>query len=122
MFYIGLHCSSPVYPTWLHGFLLHRKSDRIPFYSYCTCLEFINIHSPFYKLISSRGKTQIYHALKIKCFIRLLLSQATDYKMMYMSRLLVGISHALSTTTVYTVEILSNDLRGPCDIMISSFR
>ena len=37
---------------------------------------------------------------------------ATSVWWFYVSRLLVGVSHALIITTVYTVEVASRDLRG----------
>ena len=37
---------------------------------------------------------------------------ATSLSWIYISRLLVGISHAFVTTTVYTTEVSSRDMRG----------
>jgi hypothetical protein len=37
---------------------------------------------------------------------------ANSVTFIYASRILVGCSHALVTTTVYTVEITSRDVRG----------
>jgi len=41
---------------------------------------------------------------------------------LYLSRLLVGVSHALLTTTVYTVEISSKEMRGTYSLLESVLR
>ena len=41
---------------------------------------------------------------------------------LYFSRILVGISHALLTTTVYTVEVASKEMRGTYSLMESVLR
>jgi predicted MFS family arabinose efflux permease len=37
---------------------------------------------------------------------------ARSVSLLYISRLLVGIGHAVITTTVYTVEVASKEMRG----------
>jgi MFS family permease len=49
-------------------------------------------------------------------------SLATSVNYLYISRLLVGISHALLTTTVYTVEISSREMRGTYSLLESVLR
>ena len=47
---------------------------------------------------------------------------ATSVYHLYLSRLLVGISHALLATTVYTVEISSKEMRGTYSVLESVLR
>ena len=47
---------------------------------------------------------------------------ATTVEHLYLSRLLTGVSHALLTTTIYTVEIASRDMRGTFCLMESVLR
>ena len=47
---------------------------------------------------------------------------ANSVTYLYLSRLLVGISHALLTTTVYTVEISSREMRGTYSLLESVLR
>ncbi|TRY81048.1 hypothetical protein TCAL_10367 [Tigriopus californicus] len=47
---------------------------------------------------------------------------ATNVECLYISRVLVGISHALITTTVYTVEITSREMRGTLSLWESVVR
>ena len=47
---------------------------------------------------------------------------ATSVLWIYISRLLVGISHALVTTTVYTIEISSKDMRGTFSLLEAVLR
>ena len=42
---------------------------------------------------------------------------ATKVMTLYISRLLVGISHALVSTTVYTIEVSSRDMRGTFSLL-----
>lgn len=49
-------------------------------------------------------------------------SVATTVNFLYVSRLLVGISHALLTTTVYTVEVASRHMRGTYSLLESVLR
>ena len=41
---------------------------------------------------------------------------------LYISRILVGISHALLATTVYTVEVASKEMRGTFSVMEAVLR
>ena len=56
------------------------------------------------------------------CFGWLVVSVANSVHYIYLSRLLVGISHALLTTTVYTVEISSREMRGTYSLLESVLR
>ena len=47
---------------------------------------------------------------------------ATSLPWIYISRLLVGISHAFVTTTVYTTEVSSRDMRGTFSMLESVLR
>ena len=47
---------------------------------------------------------------------------STSVYHLYFSRLLVGVSHALLTTTVYTVEISSKEMRGTYSLLESVLR
>lgn len=47
---------------------------------------------------------------------------ASNVEYLYISRVLVGISHALITTTVYTVEITSREMRGTLSLWESVIR
>lgn len=47
---------------------------------------------------------------------------ATSLTWIYISRLLVGISHAFVTTTVYTTEVSSRDMRGTFSMFESVLR
>ena len=51
-----------------------------------------------------------------------IVASATGVDMLYLSRIFVGISHALLTTTVYTVEIASRDVRGTYSLWESVLR
>ena len=52
----------------------------------------------------------------------ILLYQASSIWWIYSSRILVGIGHALITTTVYTVEVASKDLRGSLSLFEAALR
>ena len=47
---------------------------------------------------------------------------ATSLPWIYISRLLVGISHAMVTTIVYTTEVSSRDMRGTFSLFESVLR
>ena len=47
---------------------------------------------------------------------------ATKVLWIYISRLLVGISHALVTTTIYTIEVSSRDMRGTFSLLEAVLR
>ena len=47
---------------------------------------------------------------------------ATSLSWIYISRLLSGISHAFVTTTVYTTEVSSRDMRGTFSMLESVLR
>ena len=47
---------------------------------------------------------------------------STSVYHLYFSRILVGISHGLLTTTVYTVEISSKEMRGTYSLLESVLR
>ena len=47
---------------------------------------------------------------------------ATSAEHLYFSRILVGVSHALLTTTVYTVEVASKEMRGTYSLWESVIR
>ena len=49
-------------------------------------------------------------------------SQAAQVYQLYLSRVLVGFSHALVTTTVYPVEIASKEMRGTFSLWESVLR
>ena len=49
-------------------------------------------------------------------------AQATGVHQLYLSRVLVGFSHALVTTTVYPVEIASKEMRGTFSLWESVLR
>ena len=49
-------------------------------------------------------------------------SMAKSIYILYLSRILVGISHALLTTSVYTVEISSKEMRGTYSLWESVLR
>ena len=49
-------------------------------------------------------------------------SMAKSIHILYLSRILVGISHALLTTSVYTVEISSKEMRGTYSLWESVLR
>ena len=52
----------------------------------------------------------------------LMVFMSTSVYHLYFSRLLVGVSHALLTTTVYTVEISSKEMRGTYSLLESVLR
>jgi len=52
----------------------------------------------------------------------LLTSLATDHYLLYAARVLVGVSHALLSTTVYNIEVSSNEMRGTCSVLESVLR
>jgi len=47
---------------------------------------------------------------------------ATSMTYLYVSRLLVGVGHAIITTTVYTVEVASKDMRGSYSLLEAVLR
>ena len=47
---------------------------------------------------------------------------STSAAHLYISRILVGISHALLATTVYTVEVASKEMRGTFSVMEAVLR
>ena len=47
---------------------------------------------------------------------------ATSVPYLYASRLLVGVGHAIITTTVYTVEVASKDMRGSYSLLEAVLR
>ena len=47
---------------------------------------------------------------------------ATSSPYLYLSRLLVGIGHAVITTTVYTVEVTSKEMRGSYSLLEAVLR
>ena len=47
---------------------------------------------------------------------------ASSAHYLYLSRILVGISNALLTTTVYTVEVASKDMRGTYSLLEAVLR
>ena len=47
---------------------------------------------------------------------------STSAAHLYISRILVGVSHALLATTVYTVEIASKEMRGTFSVMEAVLR
>lgn len=52
----------------------------------------------------------------------LLAAIATNVYYLYLSRIFVGVGHALLTTTVYTVEIASKEMRGTYSVFESVLR
>jgi hypothetical protein len=52
----------------------------------------------------------------------LICSRASGVSHLYLSRVLVGVSHALVTTTVYPVEIASKEMRGTFSLWESVLR
>ena len=55
-------------------------------------------------------------------FAWLVAALSTSAAHLYISRILVGISHALLATTVYTVEVASKEMRGTFSVMEAVLR
>jgi len=51
-----------------------------------------------------------------------LTAMANSYYVLYLARIFVGFSHALLSTTVYTIEISSNEMRGTNSLLESVLR
>ncbi len=47
---------------------------------------------------------------------------ASSVSYLYISRLLVGVGHAVITTTVYTVEVASKEMRGSYSLLEAVLR
>lgn len=52
----------------------------------------------------------------------LLTTLATNHEILYLARILVGVSHALLSTSVYTIEVSSTDMRGTYSVLESVLR
>jgi MFS family permease len=78
------------------------------------------VAGPLQHLIGPRSSIQLSCLPYILAWLMVL--NATDYKMLYASRLMVGVSNALYTSSVYSVEICSNKIRASFDAIGSSFR
>lgn len=52
----------------------------------------------------------------------LLTAFATNYYMIYAARILVGVSYAIISTSVYTVEVTSTEMRASFSLLVSSSR
>ena len=87
-----------------------------------------NLITPWVCLISGYlqlkfGPKKVIMVASLPYFVSWTLTYfATSVHWLYASRLLVGFSHALVATTVYTVEISSRDMRGTFSLLEAVLR